>query len=121
MLLLHTITARGIRNRYLKDLFLQWRGILAAYDEGLVKSDAVLGSAVWRNLFKGDEDVDWRNVAMVVGYMRKAIVELDKVKEVNELPKRLDGPEGVWARSLVGVREMVDKQSSGIREGFERP
>ena len=116
MLLLHTISARGIRNRYLKDLFLQWRGIIAAYDEGLIKGDAVLASAVWRNLFKGDEDVDWRKVAMVVGYMRKAVVELERVKDVGELPTRLDGPDGVWARSLRGVEEIVGKESQGIKE-----
>lgn len=116
MLLLHTISARGIRNRYLKDLFLQWRGIIAAYDEGLVKGDAVLASAVWRNLFKGEEDVDWHKVAMVVGYMRKAVVELERVKDVGEIPRRLDGPDGVWARSLKGVREMVGTESQGIKE-----
>lgn len=116
MLLLHTISARGIRNRYLKDLFLQWRGIIAAYDEGLIKGDAVLASAVWRNLFKGEDDVDWRNVAMVVAYMRKAVVELERVKDLDDLPRRLDGPDGVWARSLKGVKELVGKESSGIRE-----
>ena len=118
MLLLHTISARGIRNKYLKDLFLQWRGIIAAYDEGLVKGDAVLASAVWRNLFKGEEDVDWRNVAMVVGYMRKAVVELERVKDVGEIPRRLDGLDGVWARSLKGVKEMIGKESQGIKESI---
>ena len=118
MLLLHTISARSIRNKYLKDLFLQWRGILAAYDEGLAKSDAVLASAVWRNLFKGEDSVDWRKVAMVVGYMRKAIVELGKVEDVRKIPSQLDGPRGVWARSLEGRRQMVDQESLGMKESF---
>ena len=79
MILLHSITARGIRNRYLKDLFLQWRGVLAAYDEGLVSGDAVLAAAVWRNLWKGEEDVDWTKVGLVVGYMRAALILLDSI------------------------------------------
>ena len=53
---------------------------------------------------------------MVVGYMRKAVVELERVKDVGELPRRLDGPDGVWARSLKGIREMVGKESNGIKE-----
>jgi cytochrome b pre-mRNA-processing protein 3 len=118
MLLLHTISARSIRNRYLKDLFIQWRGIIAAYDEGMVKGDAVLGSAVWRNIFKGKEDVDWRKVAMVVAYMRKAVVELSKIKDVDQLPRILDGRDGVWAKSLEGVREMVGKESRGMKEAL---
>jgi cytochrome b pre-mRNA-processing protein 3 len=116
MLLLHTISARGIRNQYLKDLFIQWRGILAAYDEGMVKSDAVLGAAVWRNLFKGEEEVDWVKVGMVVAYMRKAVVLLAEIKEVKEIPRRLDGENGIWARSLEGVKEMVVAESERVRE-----
>ena len=84
MNLLHTITARGIRNRYLKDLFLRWRGVLAAYDEGLIKGDAVLGAAVWRNLWKGQEDVDWTKICMVVAFMRAVLALLEQV-EVGDL------------------------------------
>lgn len=63
MLILHSMGARGIRNRYLKDLFIQWRGLLAAYDEGMIQGDAVLAAAVWRNLWKAKEDVDWEKVS----------------------------------------------------------
>lgn len=116
MNILHTITARGIRNRYLKDLFIQWRGVIAAYDQGMVEGDAVLGSAVWRNLFKGDEDVDWVKVGLVVGYMRRVVVELEKIKEIQPLAKALDGPEGVWARSVVGLDGVVEKESKGVKQ-----
>jgi cytochrome b pre-mRNA-processing protein 3 len=70
MTLQHNIVARMTRNGYLKDLFTQWRGLLAAYDEGLMKGDAVLAAAVWRNLFKAQQDVDLKKVALVVAYMR---------------------------------------------------
>ena len=107
MLLLHTISARGIRNQYLKDLFLRWRGVIAAYDEGMVSGDAVLGAAVWRNLFKGDEDVDWDKIGKIVGYMRCCVQELAKVEDVRRLgaPGVLDGADGVWARSWEAVSQ----------------
>jgi cytochrome b pre-mRNA-processing protein 3 len=62
---LHGLSSQSIRTRYLKDLFIQWRGVLAAYDEGLVRGDAVLAAAVWRNIFKAQEEVDAVKVAMV--------------------------------------------------------
>lgn len=84
---LHGITSRAIRNKFLKDLFIQWRGVIAAYDEGLVKGDAVLGAAVWRNLWKATytgpdgKDMDWTKVACVVAYMRRVLSELSQVSE----------------------------------------
>ena len=107
MLLLHTISARSIRNKYLKDLFLRWRGVIAAYDEGLIEGDAVLASAIWRNLYKGNEDADWEQIALIVGYMRASIQELGRVQNTNELSQGiLDGPDGVWARSWQRVAEV---------------
>ncbi len=78
----HNMQARGTRNKYLKDLFIQWRGLLFAYDEGLVKGDAVLASAVWRNIFKAKTDVDVRGLAAIVGYMRKSLMDLDNLAEM---------------------------------------
>lgn len=69
----HNIQARGARNKYLKDLNEQWRGLLAAYDEGIVKNDAVLASAVWRNVFRASENVDMRVLASIVSYMRNGL------------------------------------------------
>ncbi|KAJ5637292.1 hypothetical protein N7490_007171 [Penicillium lividum] len=86
---LHDLGSRSIRNKYLKDLFIQWRGIIAAYDEGLAKGDAVLGAAVWRNLWKANSvgadgnDIDWTKVAWVVAYMRRVLSELSKMQEAD--------------------------------------
>lgn len=94
---LHDIATRGIRNKYLKDLFIQWRGIIAAYDEGLVKGDAVLGAAVWRNLWKASptgpdgKEIDWTKVAWVVAYMRRVVSELSKKDEVDLATDALQG------------------------------
>lgn len=86
---LHGISSRSIRNRYLKDLFIQWRGVLAAYDEGMARGDAVLAAAVWRNIWKAEpvgpdgKDVDWSKIATVVAYMRRVTHELSKVDELD--------------------------------------
>ncbi|KAK0748687.1 ubiquinol-cytochrome c chaperone/UPF0174 [Apiosordaria backusii] len=80
--LVHNLTSRVIRQKYLKDLFVQWRGLVLAYDEALAKdSDAVLASAIWRNLYKADENVDVRKLAAVVSYVRKGMVDLAHLSE----------------------------------------
>ncbi|KAL1843810.1 hypothetical protein VTJ49DRAFT_7520 [Mycothermus thermophilus] len=77
----HALTSRALRQRYLKDLFVQWRGVILAYDEGVVKGDAVLAEAVWRNLFKAKEDVDVRKLAAVVGWMRASLKNLAEMDD----------------------------------------
>lgn len=81
MVVTHNIAARSIRNKYLKDLFVQWRGLMAGYDEGLVRGDAVLATAVWRNIFKADENVDFRGVGEVVSYIRGVLKGLDELAD----------------------------------------
>ena len=117
MLILHTMAARGIRNRYLKDLFIQWRGLLAAYDEGLIKGDAALAGAVWRNMFKANEEVDWVKVSAIVGYMRRAVAMLGNV-EVNEIAGAIDGIDGIFQTARQGLFDVVEKNSAGIDEPF---
>jgi cytochrome b pre-mRNA-processing protein 3 len=81
MAMWHGMAARGIRNKYLKDLWVQWRGVLVSYDEGLIKGDAVLAAAVWRNVFQAREDVDLADVAAVVSYLRRELARLDKMPD----------------------------------------
>lgn len=81
MVINHRIDTKSERSKYLKDLFVQWRGLQAGYDEGLVKGDAVLATAVWRNVFRGDADVDWRGVAEVVAYMRHILAVLGEMSD----------------------------------------
>lgn len=114
--ILHGLTSRSIRNKFLKDLFIQWRGVLAAYDEGLVKGDAVLGAAVWRNLWKASyagpdgKDMDWTKVARVVAYMRRVLSELSQVTEgdlIMSLDRRSGGKPGIFGYSELD-RKLVD-------------
>jgi cytochrome b pre-mRNA-processing protein 3 len=83
----HNITSSALRQRYLKDIFVQWRGLLLAYDEGLIKGDAVLASAVWRNLFKGDPEVDPRALVAIVGWMRSGLASLEGASDL-AMPNR---------------------------------
>ncbi|THC91671.1 hypothetical protein EYZ11_008866 [Aspergillus tanneri] len=112
---LHGLTSRAIRNKFLKDLFIQWRGVLAAYDEGIVKGDAVLGAAVWRNLWKASHtepdgtELDWTKVARVVVYMRRVISELSQVNEADlilRLSNRNSEQLGIFGYSVLD-RNMV--------------
>ncbi|KAK4945267.1 Serine carboxypeptidase 3 [Elasticomyces elasticus] len=117
MVLLHNLAAKGVRNKYLKDLFLQWRGVLAANDEAMVKGDAVLAGAIWRNLFQGKEDVDWEKVALVVAYLRRAITKVGTL-ELNTIIAHIDGPEGIWAQSQKRIQELVDRPNKRMNEPF---
>ncbi|RDA85770.1 hypothetical protein CP532_6323 [Ophiocordyceps camponoti-leonardi (nom. inval.)] len=83
----HNLTSSTLRQRYLKDVFVQWRGLLLAYDEGLVKGDAILASAVWRNLFKGSPDVDPRALMAIVGWMRSSLVALEALSDQSFTPE----------------------------------
>lgn len=70
---------RMTRSGFLNALFQTWRGVILAYDEGLVKGDAVMAAAVWRNVFGSREDVNMRHVAAVVAFMRRSIKQLDNM------------------------------------------
>ncbi|KAI9777069.1 MAG: Protein cbp3, mitochondrial [Candelina submexicana] len=77
----HQVHSRAIRNKYLKDLFIQWRGLTAGYDEGIARGDAVLATAVWRNIFKGDDEVNFKHLGMVVSYLRAVLKGLDSLSD----------------------------------------
>lgn len=115
MLILHNISAQSIRSKYLKDLFMQWRGVLASYDEGLIKGDAVLAAAVWRNLFRGQEDVDWEKVATVVAFMRRTIRKVGLYR-FDDLITSVAGDQGLWAVRVEELQELVSKASEGLNE-----
>ena len=105
----HNMHARGTRNRYLKDMYVQWRGLLAAYDEGLVRGDAALAAAVWRNVFKANEDVDIRGLAQIVSYMRKYLSHLDGLPDDQVMLGDLEFGNPGSEKGLVDLRsKMMD-------------
>ncbi|KAK3990569.1 CBP3-like protein [Cladorrhinum sp. PSN332] len=112
----HDLHSRVIRQTYLKDLFVQWRGLILSCDEGLIKGDAVLASAVWRNLFKAQEDVDLRSLAAVVAWMRSGIKALDALPD--ELVER--NGEMVFENPVSRELRGVDVPSAVMRNEFEK-
>lgn len=73
-----TSTKRG---QYMKDLYHQYRGMTAAFDEGLVRGDAVMATALWRNLFNADDNVDLELLALITSHVRRVVSRLDKVND----------------------------------------
>ncbi|KAK4202722.1 ubiquinol-cytochrome C chaperone-domain-containing protein [Triangularia verruculosa] len=120
--LVHDLGSRVIRQKYLKDLFVQWRGLVLAYDEALAKdSDAVLASAIWRNLYKADEDVDARKLAAVVSYVRKGMVDLAHLREEDLVIRGkglFDGAKG-WVSVKEELRG-VDVPSAQVKALFDK-
>jgi len=102
MAMWHGMAARGIRNKYLKDLWVQWRGVLVSYDEGLIKGDAVLAGAVWRNVFQAREDVDVADVAAVVSYLRRELARLDKLPDAQISTGDIKFPNPAEEKRLIG-------------------
>lgn len=77
----HKFNANTLRQKQLKDMFAQWRGVLLSYDEGIVKGDAMLAAAIWRNLLGSREDVNFEQLAQIVGYMRRELKRLDEASD----------------------------------------
>ena len=117
----HNITSSALRQRYLKDIFVQWRGLMVAYDEGLVRGDAVLASAVWRNLFKGSPDVDPRALAAIVGWMRSCLQALESTSDMSFAQRAgpiLELPvESFWTGMEKAARIAQQQQSAGGATG----
>ncbi|KAJ4268687.1 Serine carboxypeptidase 3 [Fusarium torreyae] len=124
----HHITSSALRQRYLKDIFVQWRGLLLAYDEGLIKGDAMLASAIWRNLFKGSPDADPRHLLAIVGWMRSTLLQFEAVSDGNvaaQLPAIMAKPADVfWARlenTLSGQKDDVGATPEPVQEADAVP
>ena len=118
----HGLVARSARNKYLKDLWTQWRGVLLSYDEGLIKGDAVMAAAIWRNVFKGDKDVDVADLALVTAYVMKQLQTLGalddttmvegrvKFSDPKEVQREISLRQSPWMRTKFSVDEMKDPE-----------
>jgi cytochrome b pre-mRNA-processing protein 3 len=99
------------RKKYLDQYFQIWTGMILAYDEGLIKGDAVLAAAVWRMLFDADPEVEPIKIALVVAYMRREVARIGQLDD------------NIIARGYVGFGEPVSemdilKQSPSMRAPF---
>lgn len=71
---------RTIEN-YLKDYHSQMLGGVLSYDEGLMTDDITLASALWRNVFNANENVDIRHVEALLVYVRSQLYVLNKMTD----------------------------------------
>jgi len=94
--LTHKLSATQ-RKKSLEDYSNIWGGTVAAYDEGLVKGDAVLATAIWRQLFSADPDADPVKIALVTAYVRKELARVGRLED------------RVMARGYVGFGEPVSE------------
>lgn len=122
----HGMSARGVRNRNLKDLWTQWRGVQLAYDEGLIKGDAVMGTAVWRNVFKADPNVDLKDLGIVTAYIMRELQRLGKLDDmtVTEGKVRFGNPRTIVEEtglSKEAVLKQAAKSSMRVEEGGMPP
>jgi len=106
----YAVTQSRLIKGYMKDMLEQYHGSIAAYDEGLVRGDAVLAAALWRNMFGGG----WGGVGGVKG---------KRAPKAGEIPKLGPNPIQVEAHpasttpstptpETTNVAEPVDKTSS---------
>ena len=102
----HNITKTMTRQAYLQDLYEQWRGLLFSYDQGVIDGDAALAAAIWRNVFRGDPDVDARQLAAIVCWMRRCLYILERLPD----PMILDHADTV----LLGVPLSSDLGRLGV-------
>lgn len=104
------IKSAGKRGGYMKDLFHQYRGTTAAFDEGLIRGDAVLATAIWRNVFNASEDVDLEVLAMVTSHVRRVVSKLGCVDDEIVLSGRIKFGLPEEERTIVRQKSaLVDK------------
>ena len=116
MITMHNIATSTTRSKYLKDLFDQWRGVIAAYDEGLVRGDIILAAAIWRNIFKSDASAKPHDLAIIVSYVRQSLLLLDQLED-----KHLATGEFVFQDPSLGMRhvEAVNRRMSESLKGSQ--
>ena len=78
-----------------------------------MRGDAVLAAAVWRNVWAGREDVDFRGLGAVVGFIRGGVADLGKL-----------GDEAIAGGDVVfgdpgEQAELVKKRSRWLDRPFE--
>lgn len=67
-----------IINESLKEFNQEFRGLIVAYEEGLLSDDMTLASAFWRNWVSDKTLTDPQVLSLLVEYVRKQVKEMDK-------------------------------------------
>ncbi|KAJ3092313.1 hypothetical protein HK102_008624 [Quaeritorhiza haematococci] len=77
---LHQAGVKQKVGQIISDLLSAYYGQTLAYDEGLYRGDAVLASALWRNVF-ASQDADIQQLSAFVRYVRENIVMLNEASK----------------------------------------
>ena len=85
----YKITSASQRTKYLKEINEQFRGSIGAYDEALLRGDATLATALWRNIWDASDEVDFEKLALVVGFVRRVMVGLEKLGDAQVLKAKV--------------------------------
>ncbi|RLV96668.1 Protein CBP3 mitochondrial [Spathaspora sp. JA1] len=75
------ISSNRIIEGNLKDYHTQLLGSVLSYDEALVSDDITFASALWRNVFNGNPNVDIRHVEALVAYVRSQLYVLNQMTD----------------------------------------
>ncbi|WBW74960.1 mitochondrial respiratory chain complex III assembly protein Cbp3 [Schizosaccharomyces osmophilus] len=84
----YRINSDRITGMYLKDLFQQQTGAIFGYDQSMLGNDAVLATAIWRNLFAGSQNVDLSILAEIVAFVRLNVFELSNTSNEEFMTRR---------------------------------
>ncbi|GAA5849526.1 hypothetical protein JCM8547_000484 [Rhodosporidiobolus lusitaniae] len=87
----YSVTQSRLIKGYMKDMLEQYHGACAAYDEGLVRGDAVLAAAIWRNVF----GAGWGDVGGVKG---KRAPKAGEAPKLGPNPLQVEHPDAVAAK-----------------------
>lgn len=108
----YAVTQSRLIKGYMKDMLEQYHGSIAAYDEGLVRGDAVLAAALWRNMFGGG----WGGVGGVKGKRAPKAGEIPKLGpnpiQVEAHPTNTTSSPSAPPAETTNVAEPIDKSSS---------
>ncbi|GAA6007813.1 hypothetical protein JCM10207_004882 [Rhodosporidiobolus poonsookiae] len=86
----YAVTQSRLIKGYMKDMLEQYHGATAAYDEGLVRGDAVLAAALWRNIF----GAGWGDVGGIKG---KRAPKAGEAPALGPNPLQVEHPDAVAA------------------------
>lgn len=86
----YAVTQTRLIKGYMKDMLEQYHGSCAAYDEGLVRGDAVLAAALWRNVF----GAGWGDVGGIKG---KRAPKSGEAPKLGPNPLQVENPQAVAA------------------------
>ncbi|BGP15933.1 hypothetical protein JCM10213_003637 [Rhodosporidiobolus nylandii] len=108
----YSVTQSRLIKGYMKDMLEQYHGACAAYDEGLVRGDAVLAAAIWRNVF----GAGWGGVGGVVG---KRAPKAGEAPAIGPNPLQVEHPDAVAAKPALSEKAQKKKAEEEAKRALQ--